>query len=177
MSNIDDNEVWLADQCQGQPWFSEIGRDQYGCLVVYVKYMDKTVITPDFTPDGRQVKCHYATSLLTNKNKYLNSLESPTALKPHVPTQLSAHPNTDIDVVTEVVGTEDEEKSILYLQKELDRLERQCGSYTLQDIFYEVHDQKNSVTNLSSRYPEVRKGLERLYKLYGFDTIYEELDG
>lgn len=187
MTIVDENEDWLLQQCKGQPWLEEIGKDKYGCYVVYVKYMDKTVVTPDRTPDGQQVKCHFATSLLTNQNKYLNIPESPTALKLHVPkdpmmTFKGDVRRADADATTaptvdEVVGTEEEEKSILYLQKELDRLEKQCGSYTLQDIFYEVHDQKNAVTNASERYLEVRKSLEKLYKLYGFDTIYEELDG
>ena len=191
MSNIDSNEVWLVDQCKSQPWFFDVGKDQFGCLVVYVKYMDKTVITPDFTPDGQQVKCHYAGSLLTNKNKYFSISESSTALKPFEPKPVGQpalavmldvkndfNPApTDELILDDLVGSEEEEKSVLYLQKELDKLEKICGSYTLQDIFYEVQDKNNAVTDLSARYPEVRKSMERLYKLYGFDTIYEELDG
>jgi hypothetical protein len=66
---------------------------------------------------------------------------------------------------------------INYLIKELDRLERICGSNHMQDIFYEVHDQDNAVTNLSSKFPDVRRRMESLYKKYGFDIIYEEMDG
>jgi hypothetical protein len=74
-------------------------------------------------------------------------------------------------------GTDTQELSIRYLENELDRLERACGSNTLQDIFYEIKDAHNAVTNLSARYPEVRTALERLFDQYGFDVIYENLDG
>lgn len=67
--------------------------------------------------------------------------------------------------------------SIAELNKELDRLEKICGSNTLQDVFYETHDGKNAVTNLSCRFPEVSNIMSELYKQYGFDVIYEELDG
>ena len=60
---------------------------------------------------------------------------------------------------------------IRVLIKELDRLERICGSNTMQDIFYEVHDQANAVTNSSSKFPEVRRRMESLYQKYGFDII------
>jgi len=81
-----------------------------------------------------------------------------------------------IDPVDEVAD-QTQELSIRHLENELDRLERLCGSNTLQDIFYEIKDAHNAVTNLSARYPEVRKALERLYDQYGFDVIYENLDG
>jgi hypothetical protein len=63
------------------------------------------------------------------------------------------------------------------LIKELDRLEKICGSNPLQDIFYEIHDGDNCVTNLSIKYPDVSSSMRRLYDEYGFDVIYEELDG
>ena len=82
------------------------------------------------------------------------------------------------DELDQVVGAEVEEnKSLLHLQNELTRLEKVCGSFTLQDIFYEIQDGKNAVTNLSSRYPEVHQAMKRLFDEYGFDVIYEELDG
>ncbi len=63
------------------------------------------------------------------------------------------------------------------LIKELDHLEKMCGSNIMQDIFYETHDGINAVTNLSSKFPDVRREMENLYEQYGFDIIYEELDG
>jgi hypothetical protein len=64
-----------------------------------------------------------------------------------------------------------------YLLSELDRLEKICGSNLLQDIFYEVHDGKNAVTNYGSKFPEVKNAIQVLYHTYGFDAIYEEIDG
>jgi hypothetical protein len=52
-----------------------------------------------------------------------------------------------------------------------------CGSNIMQDIFYEVHDKENAVTNLSAKFPDVRKSMEKLYAQYGFDLIYENMDG
>jgi hypothetical protein len=69
------------------------------------------------------------------------------------------------------------ELNINLLTRELDRLEKICGSHTLQDVFYEIHDGKNAVTDMSKRYPEVRTSLEELFATYGFDVIYEEIDG
>jgi hypothetical protein len=69
------------------------------------------------------------------------------------------------------------ENDIGELIDELSRLEKICGSNTLQDIFYEIHDGKNAVTNLSDRYPLIKGSLQSLYDEYGFDVIYEELDG
>ena len=67
---------------------------------------------------------------------------------------------------------------IASLIRELERLEKVCrGSNTLQDIFYEVHDGKNAVTNLRMQYPQVADAMEDLLRVYGFDVIYEELDG
>lgn len=75
------------------------------------------------------------------------------------------------------LSSSEEDKSLSHLIAELDKLERQCGSNTLQDIFYEIHDGNNAVTEWSKRYPDVRKTLEKLYQQYGFDVIYEEMDG
>lgn len=179
----------LAELYKDKDWYHSTGFDVYGRYVMYVKYMNHETLNniPD-TMDGRQVLVHFAGSLFLEKDKYVNRPQAPGAsLTPHVPALSmleleGAARRADADgtvepTVDEVVGAEEEEKSIIHLQKELDRLERQCGSHTIQDIFYEVQDGKNAVTNMSARYPEVREGMEKLYSQYGFDVIYEELDG
>lgn len=183
----------LADQFGREDWFHSTGLDQYGRLVVYCKFMNHATLhdIPDYV-GGKQVLVHFAGSKTATREQFTSNPNAPGAtLKPHV---TSTYPDgtpcpydREIDVQAvvipveeaeeDVAGEEEEEKSIMYLQRELDKLEKECGSYTLQDIFYEVQDGKNAVTNMSARYPNVRKGLERLYNLYGFDVIYEELDG
>ena len=171
----------LSELYQAKDWYHSVGLDKYGRLVVYVKYMNHETLNNivDFM-GGKQVLVHFAGSL-TNGDQYVNKPQAPGASFIQAAKEAASN-GVDVgvgqvDVVDEVVGAEEEEKSVLHLQKELDRLEKQCGSYTLQDIFYEIQDGKNAVTNMSARYPEVRKGLEKLYSQYGFDVIYEELDG
>jgi hypothetical protein len=45
----------------------------------------------------------------------------------------------------------------------------------LENIFYEVHDGKNSITEYSAMVPQLREEMEKLYHIYGFDVLYEEL--
>lgn len=179
----------LSDQFGHEDWFHSTGLDQYGRLVVYVKHMNHATLNDiPSRVDGKQVLVHFAGSLPTATNQYVSRPQAPGAsLTPYQPINLvfaeGDRPTGILPLAIEqseeddVAGSEEEEKSILYLQRELDKLEKACGSYTLQDIFYEIQDGKNAVTNMSARYPDVRKSLERLYNLYGFDVIYEELDG
>lgn len=172
----------LGDFCRGKDWFYEIGSDQYGRTVVYVHYMCHETLhsIPDVV-DGKQVLVHFAASKTATREQFVNS-PTPKALSPEEFLQKAHEAQANgIDVgvgqMLDELDNVEEYKSILHLQKELDRLEKICGSYTLQDIFYEIQDGRNAVTNLSARYPEVRKGMEMLYEIYGFDVIYEEMDG
>lgn len=167
--SIEEGMNQLSEMFKGKDWFYDIGTDQYGRLVVYVKYMchENLHDVPD-KAGGIQVLVHFAASKLASREQFV---DNGVPKRPY---------DTDIDtsavVLDDVIDAEDE-KSLLHLQNELDRLEKICGSNMLQDIFYEIQDGKNAVTNLSARFPEVRKGLEKLFQVYGFDVIYEELDG
>src|SRR5678816_1186715 len=169
----------LADLFKTRDWFDSVGTDPYGRLVVYVKYMCHETLhdIPDLVAN-RQVLVHFAASKTARADQFTNQ---PT--EEHAPFPLV----TKIEDVTKEVELVDDdgivelpsnflEYDVSDLCKEIDRLEKMCGSNCLQDIFYEVHDGRNAVTNLSSKYPEVRAALERLYNEYGFDVIYEELD-
>jgi len=184
--SIEEGIDQLSNQFKSRDWFYDVGTDQYGRIVVYVKYMCHE--TYHDIPDkagGIQVLVHFAASKTATREQFTDN-QAPAVPSPQAfMEQARAAQAQGIDVgVGQIVDELDkdllpieEEKSLYHLQKELDRLERICGSYTLQDIFYEIQDGKNAVTNLSARYPEVRKGMERLFEMYGFDVIYEELDG
>lgn len=188
--SIEEGMDQLSKQFKTKDWFYDVGTDQYGRLVVYVKYMCHETLhdIPDMA-GGIQVLVHFAASKTATREQFV---DSPSAPKPFDMTPLQFYQAAKdaqakgidtgvgqlVDQLDKEVSEEaDDEKSIRYLQNELEKLEKICGSYTLQDIFYEVQDGKNAVTNLSARYPEVRQRMEKLYEMYGFDVIYEELDG
>lgn len=140
-------------------WFDSAGLDKYGRYEVFVNYINEDVkkIIPDMIGNNKRV--FYNTVLFKPGNirkKYVTDLDFS---KPKVLLQ------------------EEVELDIDYLIRQLDKLEKVCGSNILQDIFYEVHDRRNAVTNLSMKYPDVRNSMEKLYEEFGFDIIYEELDG
>jgi hypothetical protein len=166
----------LSQKFKGQDWFYDVGLDQYGRIVVYAHWINSEVykLVPD-NVEKFQVLIHFAGSKTATREQFVTSPTAPGSTLTAFKTEEVSE--DQVDVVTEVAGPEDEEKSLPHLQKELDRLERVCGSYTLQDIFYEIQDGKNAVTNLSARYPEVHDAMKKLYDQYGFDVIYEELDG
>lgn len=163
----------LARMCHGKDWFHQVGLDQFGRFVVYVNYLNLEVYAgvPDKI-DGKTVLVHYASSKEAQRDQFVGSV------KRTIPPPLPVVEMDAIDITDEAELLEDESPPDLRsLTIELDRLEKICGSNIMQDIFYEVHDGANAVTNLSVKFPEVRSGLEKLYQRYGFDVIYEEMDG
>lgn len=175
--DLNEGMEYLRNLYKDKEWYHSVGQDQYGRIVVYIHH--STHETLHDIPDrvaNKQVLVHFAGSLGLEPDKYVNR---PTSRFLPVATGTLPPPIEDqiVDVVGSLSGDNTEELSIRYLENELDRLERVCGSNTLQDIFYEIKDAYNAVTNLSARYPEVRTALERLFDQYGFDVIYENLDG
>lgn len=158
------NDVWLHDKFSDRAWFDSVGRDKFGRLTVYVKFMSLEVLTEiPLQLDGR-VLIHYATSRTAQADQFKAQANKPPSLLPEVPVNI-------VELDDKIIESTDG------MCTELDSLEKLCGSNILQDIFYEVHDGVNAVTNLSTRFPEVRERVESLYNEYGFDLIYEELDG
>jgi hypothetical protein len=155
-------------------WFYEVVAEARR-YVVYVTYMEgsQDTIIPDFV-HGHQVVVHFASSAPGVHSNYISKVSASglTALVEYT-TQSILDKSHMVLVSTEHDLTND----IRVLTNELDRLEKQCGSNILQDIFYETHDGNNAVTNLGDRYPEVKVSMQKLYNKYGFDTIYNELDG
>jgi hypothetical protein len=164
----------LNQMFKGQDWFYDTGLDKYGRIVVYANWLNKDIYPLVPTQlEGHQVLLHFAASKTATRDQFVSQPNAPGAtLKAYVPDEV-----VEPDDIDDVVGPEEEEKSLLHLQNELERMEKICGSGTLQHIFYEIQDGKNAVTNMSVRYPNVRSGMEKLYEQYGFDVIYEEIDG
>lgn len=163
---MDFNEgmIQLSQFCKGKDWFFDIGTDACNNYVVYAKFMNQEMLTNiPREMAGKRVLVHFAAAKLASKVQFTEQYSWRT---------LPAEPLEDV-VQEEVV----EENSIQYLQESLDYLEKQCSSNILQNIFYEIHDGRNAVTNLSGKFPDVHQVLFKLYNQYGFDQIYEELDG
>lgn len=158
--SISESLTTVRELCHGKDWFHDVLPGDHDRIIVCVNRMDNEAHTliPDFV-NKHQVLVHYASYYSVEKDKFTEKLSSPA---------MASKPGFVDDV---------EDPDLDHLIKELDRLERICGSNILQDIFYEIHDGKNAVTNLSVKFPEVRSGLEKLFEVFGFDVIYDELDG
>lgn len=195
--------IELRSTYRDRDWFYDVGYDQYGRPVVYVKYEchETNWDLPDRI-SGKQLLVHFAGSLKSNKEDYF--VKDSNSLSSHPLTQslpslftitfIEAAKEAQIKGIDvgvgqcvklvdgELIDKEELERerelelSVRTLTDELDRLEKLCGSNILGEIFFEENDGKNAVTNLSAKYPEVRKRIHRLYELYGFDVIYEELE-
>lgn len=188
MSNVDPAEAELLELCRGRDWFGCIGRDQYNRLVVYVHRMTGEVSTflPDRTSDGQQVLMHWYDSKFGKKEDYMGKVE-PTRFHTLTPTPTQfieaarEAQKRGVDtgfgqIVDEMTEEQLLELRVKHLTDELDKLEKICGTNILSDIFFEIHDGNNAVTNLSIKYPEVREKLQSLYSQFGFDILYEELE-
>lgn len=172
----------LRSLYKDKEWFHSVGQDQYGRIVVYIHHT--THETLHDIPDriaNKQVLVHFAGSLCLNKDQYINTPTSTFSIADFKQAVSEAQAK---GFDTGLLSTMDDETNEVFedlsqrrLENELTRLEKACGSNILQDIFYEIRDAHNAVTNLSARYPDVRETLEKLYDQYGFDVIYENLDG
>lgn len=162
--------VMLHASLVNKDWFHSIVKDKSNRLIVYVKYMcDETTNDIPRKIGGLQVLCHFASSKNISKELFAHK-----GFK--VKEKAPAAEVVDLDDV-EFIEEPNTPLDLRELTKELDRLEKMSGSNIMQDIFYEVHDGVNAVTNLSSKFPDVRQGMENLYQQYGFDLIYENMDG
>jgi hypothetical protein len=159
------NEELTAFLCllEQHDWFCDAEIDTLGRFVVYVDRMDIPFIGS--TPDrigGYHVLFHFIAS-------------QPISKEPLVAVPLVK--NEPIILSKEVLEPEDISYiDLLYLHSELDKLEKICGANILADLFFESHDNKNAVTNLTAKFPEIRKCVDSLYETYGFDIIYENLE-
>ncbi len=179
---MDEKVEFLTKMFQDRDWFHSVGYEQYGRVVVYVKYMcHETLYDIPDTCLGKQVLCHFSASLLATREQFV---ETPPKFTPSAFAQAAKEAQAkgiDTGFGQAMDDIEELDSSVLevdlsHLQEELTRLEKLCGTSTLADIFFEIQDGKNAVTDLSNKYPEVRQRLEVLFDEYGFDVLYEELE-
>jgi len=135
----------LKNLFKNQDWFYDVGLDNFSRNIVYVHYMNEHIINYINLHD-KNTLIHFAGSI---KN-YKNNIE-----------------------IEEKISEDINEW--LILDSEIDELRKNCGSNILSDIFYEAHDKENAITNLSSKFPDIRVTINYLYDRYGFDILYEKI--
>ena len=69
-----------------------------------------------------------------------------------------------------------EEDEVDLLNNEIKDLLFSLGKEKITNIFFEIHDGDDSVTELSNIYPKERNRLEKLYEEYGFDVLFDLLE-
>lgn len=94
----------------------------------------------------------------------------------HVFVHFLSSKNVSIDDYVNVEIIDNETSSdYQQLHSELSDMRKYCSYETILDIFYEVHDKDNSITNESKLYPFVKESMEMLYDKFGFDVIHDEI--
>jgi hypothetical protein len=171
----------LTQLYSGYEWFDHVDVDKRNRYVVYVKFMNlETMTVVQKELDGKHVLVEWATSKPDYVKAKYGKVSTLSELRPYVPS-VSQFIVTAKQAGQDSLGIESnftvDEVDVDDVICELDRLERICGSKILQDIFYEIHDGPNAVTDRGSQYPIVKESLAALYDKVGFDVIYEELDG
>ena len=176
MSN-EETVAGLAQLLSKHVWFDSVDVDKFGKLVVYISESTREIMAaiPDKFENKRVVWQYASSKSEVLKKKYGTQYKSefhvtPVWIKPDL---VKVKAEFDLPKYTE----SEVEPDVKFLISELDRLEKLCGSRVLQDLFYEVHDGKNSVTTLKSKFPEVYDDVLDLYEEFGFDIMYNELDG
>jgi len=151
--SISDSLSEVKNYLKHHDWFHDVDVDSLGRIAVYVNFMNPMVfkIVPERV-DGTHVLIHFAGSKTIRKEDFVQELTSTPPKE------------------------EDSDKEFLELYSKLNELETICGLNILTDIFFESHDASNAITNLSSKYPEIREKMNSLYEEYGFDVIHDELE-
>ena len=151
------SNVSLVSMFEPYDWFHSVGSDSYNRPVVYVNYFNADVFRMT-APIPGNVKVHSAGSVLARRSDYVRTESLST-------------------VDHEVEASSDEDELDFDVHQELWNLQQICGRENLIDTFYELVDKDDAVTFVSQEYPDVRAAMEKLYDTFGFDVLYEELDG
>lgn len=148
----------------------------WNSIVAYVNYFNMEVYktVPDKIGDF-QVRIHFIGSY-TAKADYFKT--PPPATKDTF-YKLVEEIEKDGPLPSVLAASFDEDDVVGFTEvdvpEEVWQLSKLCGWETLEDIFYEVHDGPNAVSNKSKDFPAVRSKMEELYALVGFDVLADEI--
>lgn len=158
MESIQNALTLLTAQLKKHSWFAEA--DKHGALhnaiVVYVYEISPAInqVIPQQVA-GWDVRVHYFTSTFDYNSKPISIHEATKTLL--LEEEVEFLPAFDLD-------------------NELQELRMVCGKNKLIDIFFEVHDRDDAITNFSFDFPVVKERLQVLYNDFGFDVLWDKLD-
>ncbi len=140
-------------------------------IVVYVHRINAEVYAavPDKIDDW-DVRVHFFASYNAKADSFKVDPKSFTVNKDAVFTPAVA---AQLKVVEPVIELTEEDFDI---SEEVWQLSKKCGWQTLEQIFYEIHDGVNAVSDRSKEFPGVRAAVQELYNLVGFDVLAEEIE-
>lgn len=148
----------LIEQIKDCDWFCGSGKDDYNRHVIYVNKMNlEILLSLPNECDNVQVLCHYYNSFVIDSSKYVEKIDS----------------EPQNYVVEDSIESKFQKDEIKY---HVGLLLEKYGVNTVQDIFYEIHDGGNAVTNLSAIFPELKEKMMDLYRKFGFNPLYKEIE-
>lgn len=128
-----------------EDWFAGATRDKHNKVVVYTKYQNYDVLTS--IPD------------------YVDNDQILIHFAPQDAEKFS----------TSIVLSKEGDLNEKDLNNTLLKLELSSGKEIVYEIFYEILDGANAVSNFSEMYPSIRKTMEELLEIYGFDVLEERV--
>lgn len=154
----------LSTMLKNNEWFDSVELDELGRPTVYVHAMNlETLQKIPEKVGGKQVLCHFSAFRKAHREQFVDDRTKPSFMqtqnftKEDKPLFVRIQPNyNDLDL-------------------EVDRLTGICGPSILEQIFWEIHDGKNKVTNLGVKFPDIMDDLSELYSEFGFDELQNAL--
>ena len=170
---------FIKQSLQSKDWFYQTSLNENNKIVVYVHYMSEDILrNVPLQIAGHHVLVHFAAAEKAKRDNFTDTVKPRLSQDAPIEEPLSNEDEIGSYDVASLIDLTDEldvDINEQYLISELERLEKICGANILESIFFEEHDGKNAVTNLSIKHPNIRDAIHILYKEYGFDVIYEIL--